>query len=92
MDRKYLLGYSESETKIKAHWKVLPLRNMPEVEAVTCSNCIMGYEKEVVKDYKYCPYCGAKIEKPIPDEAKQLIEEERLLDERDGTIAGRGKE
>lgn len=28
----------------------------------------------------------------IPDEADKLIEEERLLDDRDGTIAGRCKE
>lgn len=92
MDRKSILGYQESDTKIKTYWVPLPLRNMPDVKAVTCKNCIMGYLKDEVKDYKFCPYCGGRIVPPVSDEANKLIEEERLLDERDGTIAGRGRE
>lgn len=46
-----------------------------------------GYKKGYVDGS-----CGMKIIRPVPNEIRDIVEGDRLLDDRDGTIAGRAHE
>ena len=59
----------EVTTIIHAHW----FESYQEGTGAKCSNCssvIFSYEidyQDVIHDYNYCPYCGAKMDE-VPNE------------------------
>ena len=81
----------KSKTDITTFWRK-PIHPSDKFDIVVCDNCLMGGLREQLTAFEYCPYCGARVIKPVHEDAAKLIEEERLLDDKDGYIAGRAHE
>lgn len=102
--RRLRSDIQESETTLTTYWREpRSLHPIPDNIAV-CNNCFNGATKDRVKEYKFCPWCGAKVV-PAPasgkmnadvtnetDDVRKLMEEDRLLDERDDSRVGRAYE
>lgn len=102
--RRLRSDIQKSNTDLTTYWRQPTKPTTPGLDVVICNNCVMAALRSTVQDYAFCPYCGASV-KPAPasetmnaevtretDEARELIEEERLLDRDDDCITRGGRE